>query len=176
MSRRYSNILQGTELKKAQDALETYRRTRQTKRSSLNPSVGKARPKTEIVVKPFDTDVPDKVIVSIVRASLAELKDKLGTRVKDDQVSLATGLRLTRFRPARIHLFKPSAAVPTYVKSKATGLNYIKYPGDSYSSPFGAGSNNEEESAGARAVKSALLAVYKKDYTRVWYESERISI
>jgi hypothetical protein len=82
-------------------------------------------------------------------------------------------VKLGGFRPAKINFFEPGAGLPTYVKAKGTKQNYIKYPGENYSAPFGALSDNEEEAAAAKLVKTAVLALSTKDYRRAWYNSER---
>lgn len=178
MARRYSNINQGTELKKAQDALEEYRKTRITKRGNpAIPTVGKSRPKEEVAIKPFDTSIPPLILVSVVRASLTKLKPKLTEYIKNDTTSLFNATTVKGFRAARIHYFEPTSDTRTYVASKQTGLNYIKYPGESYSCPFGCVTDTQEEAAIARIVKRSVLEIdTAKDYRRAWYESERVRV
>lgn len=177
MARRYSNINQGKELKLAQDNLETYRKTRTTKKTAANPTVGASRPKEDVAVKPFDSKTPDLILVGVVKASLVKLEPKLPGRVKKDAPALAAGTKIRGFRPARIHYFEPSSNTRTYVKSKLTGLNYLKYPGESYSSPFGALADNEEEASAAALVKTAVIQIApSKDYRRAWYQSEQFRV
>jgi hypothetical protein len=177
MSRRYSNILQGDLLKTAKDALETYRKTDHTKKTAVNPTVGSSRTKKSVVVKPFDSRTVGSIITSTTKESLTKLETVVTGRIDTTTTAIATATKNSDFRPARIHLFTPDSNTRSYVKSKITGLNYIKYPGKSYSSPFGALSENEEESAAAALVKvAALESAGNKDYKRSWYTSERFRV
>jgi len=63
------------------------------------------------------------------------------------------------------------------VQSKVTKLYYLKYTGDSFSSPFGATSDAEEELAGGTAVKNAIITLFgAADIKRVSISPEKVPV
>lgn len=74
--------------------------------------------------------------------------------------------------PCRVYLFE-SNGNRSYVQSKITKLWYLKYSGESYSSPIGKKTLNEKQ---ADAVLDAFTYLREisagKDYVRVWSKPE----
>lgn len=176
MATRYSDINRGAELKKAQEALENYRKNKTTKKLT-GGTVSRKVARTTVTVKPFDGDYTKPLIVTATQNSSEKLSSLIAGRIDSTASALATGTRIQNFRPARIHYFSPDGSNAIYVQSKATSLYYIKYPGQSYSMPFGAQSANEEEKIGSAVVKQAVLAYENlKEYRRAWITSEKYPV
>lgn len=176
MGRRYSNINEGATLKKAQDALEQFRKNKVTKRTT-GGTPGKARQTDTVAIKPFSTRTVDSIQARITKDSQTKLLSVIGTRALTTPTALATASSIKGTAAARIHYFEPTGSTRTYVKSKQTGLHYLKYPGESYSAPFGALSDIEEELEVSRLLKVGVMAIASsKEYRRAWVSSERIRV
>ena len=81
------------------------------------------------------------------------------------------------YLPARASVFVPIGNTAEYVQSRVTRLWYLKYQGKSHSLPFGATGDAEEQEAGERAAKAALLtAGANQQYFRVSIRPESIKI
>lgn len=179
MGRRYSQIKRGGEYKAALDKYVDYLQnmdTRPTKR--VQGGARGARRKLEIRhVKPFgiETQADEFYQVRCSAESLTDLGAAVGTRLTTAP-NTATIETNKKFRPARFSAFKGSGAA-TYVQSKVTGLYYLKYEGDSYSLPFGAISDTEEEAAGSKIVKAAVLTAFgAADIKRISFTPERVPV
>jgi hypothetical protein len=176
MGRRYSNINQGTELKRAQEKLAQHRANRQTKRST-GGTVGKSKSSVSVAVLPFSTKDPVLLLARITKASDAVLASALTGRYSKAQLSLDLAQKQFKFQAARIHYFQPNGNQPVYVQSKQTGLYYIKYGGENFSAPFGCLTDKEEENFASRQVKNAVLGIHtNKEYRRVWIDDERVPV
>lgn len=176
MARRYSNIYQGEELKQAQDRLEQYRKNRQTKRRT-GGTPGEKQAKFDVSILPFGGSGDVRALVSVTAKGKTNLASKLATRVSSEDKLINASEKLKGFRAARVHYFSPDGDTRQYVQSKQTGLYYLKYAGETYSSPFGCTAKTEEFAPAARTVKATVMAFEpSKSYRRAWVENERWSI
>lgn len=180
MARRYSQIKKGAEYEKALENYTTYLRntdTRPTKRLQ-GGARGNRRQTVAAAVRPFGAELASGVYLStrVGQESLTTLGGQLASRVFTQGAQLAGATKMAKFRPARVIAFRGSGAA-TYVPSKVTKLYYLKYEGDSYSAPFGATSDTEEEQAGGIAVKAAILTLFgAADIKRVSISPERVPV
>lgn len=180
MANRFSRIKQGAELNQALDNYVDYIRNaanRPTKR--MQGGTRGARRKTVVrAVIPFGVDV-DGIEVYEVRVgqdSAEALAESLGAQRLITPAADADIKRVKGFKPARVVVFAGNGSA-SYVASKITKQYYLKYEGDSYSAPFGATTETEEEAAGARLVKSAVKTQFAaKDIIRISFQPERIPI
>lgn len=176
MGKRYSNINQGAELKRAQDALTNYRRNRQTKRTT-GGTPGKSRSRIDVSVLPFGSAGTDRALVSTTGDSYTKLSTVINTRTSKDDKTIAASSKFDGFQPARLHYFSPDNDQRSYVQSKQTGLFYLRYNGINYSAPFGATAKTEEYEAAARTLKAAALAIDgNKEFRRAWIKGESFSV
>lgn len=175
MGRRYSNIKQGTELKKAQEAYEKYQKEKTTKKTN-GGTVGLSKKSKQVAVVPFSTRTIDTLLCRVTEKSLATLTPVLTTRVLTTPIAISAASVVKGAKAARFHFFEPDSDNRFYQKSKQTNQYYIKYPGQSYSAPVGALSSAEEEVEALRLVKGAAvnLLATSKAYRRFWSSSERI--
>lgn len=180
MARRYSQIKRGAEYDLALDNYLTYLRaadTRPTKR--IQGGVRGARRVTlPAAVRPFGAELSGGAYLStrIGQESSQEIGSALSTRVFTQGAQLAAAIRMQKFRPAKVSAFRGTGAA-AYVQSKVTKLYYLKYTGDSFSAPFGATSDAEEELAGGTAVKNAIITLFgAADIKRVSISPEKVPV
>jgi hypothetical protein len=180
MVRRYSQIKRGAEYDLALDNYVTYIRdaaTRPTKRLR-GGARGARRTTVAAALRPFGMELPAGTYAA-VRASqdsVTGLGSALTTRLFTSGSQLTGANPISKFTPARISAFRGSGAA-TYVQSKITKLYYLKYEGDSFSAPFGATGDAEEEQTGARAVRAAVLSVFgAADIKRVSFSPEKVPV
>lgn len=180
MSRRFSQIKKGAEYDSALDNYVDYLRnsaTRPTKRLQ-GGTRGARRELVEAAVRPFGYEggTSNFLLVKASQASLTGLGTALSTRTFTSGANLTAATSMKGFKPARVTAFRGSGAA-SYVQSKITKLYYLKYEGDSFSAPFGATSDTEEEAAGGRAVKTAILTQFaSSDIKRVSISPEKVPV
>lgn len=173
MARRYSQIKRGAEYEQALNNYVDYLRnasTRQTKRM-VGGARGSTRQTIPAALRPFGMEL-DAGAYASVRASqdsVSGLSTALTNRLFTQGANLAAAEKVYNFRPARVTAFRGTGTA-TYVQSKITKLFYLKYAGDTFSAPFGATSDTEEEATGGRAVKAAILTQFAAA------ENKRISV
>lgn len=178
MSRRNIHIRRGLEYN---TGLENYVKyltdldTRPTKR--MKGGTRGARRKFILrVLLPFGMTVTADTLVEVRVSEKSDtaLATPIGARLKKDAADLAKGLTFNKFRPARVSVFEGNGNA-TYVPSKYTKLNYLKYEGDGYSLPFGALTATEEEQDGAKAVRAGVRTTFSaSDIVRVSFSPEKV--
>ena len=180
MTRRFSQIKRGAEYNVALDNYVAYIRnseTRPTKR--MRGGIRGARRQTlAAAVRPFGIELASGVFAStrVGQDSLTALTSTVSSRLFTSGAQLTGARPLKGFKPAKISAFRGTGAA-SYVQSKVTKLYYLKYAGDSFSVPFGATSDGEEEAAGGAAVKAAVLALFgSADVKRASISPERVSV
>lgn len=179
MSRRFSQIKRGTEYNQGLDNYIDYLRnaeTRPTKRMQ-GGTRGARRRLTFRYLKPFglETAADEYYEVRASEDALTALGSAVGARLTTAPAN-ADIQSNKKFKPARVTVFAGSGSA-TYVQSKITKLYYLKYEGDTNSLPFGATSGTEEEQAGARAVKTAILSlIAASDVKRISFTPERVPV
>lgn len=179
MAPRYSNILKAAEYKVALDNyIASLRKAENNQSKRVKGGTLTDKPRTELAIVPFgiNVDAGEFIRTGTTVKSWEKLKSYLGTRVKDDQASMAKAEKKVRFHPARVTLFEPSNVAGTYKKSAKTGLFYPKRDGDTYSTPLGAASETEEFATAAAIIKAALKKAFPKSYTRVNVKAEVIPV
>jgi hypothetical protein len=180
MARRYSQIKRGAEYDLALDNYVTYIRdaaTRPTKRLQGGQR-GARRETLEAAVLPFGMELAAGTYAQtrISQSAFAGIGGALTGRVFTQGSQLAGATPLGKFRPARVSSFRGTGAA-NYVQSKVTKLYYLKYEGDSFSAPFGALTNTEEEAVGAAAVRTAIRGIFgAADIQRVSFSPEKIAV
>lgn len=180
MSNKYSQIKKGLEYQTALDNYVEYLRNpanRRTKRL-VGGTRGAQRQSRIACVLPFGIDQAggEKYLTQVSEASWNALGAVIGARLSVTQADLALSSKVSKFKPARASVFRGSGAA-SYVQSKVTKLFYLKYTGDSYSIPFGAVSEGEEEQVGSRVVKAALITGGSgSDVNRVSISPERVPV
>lgn len=180
MSRRYSQIKRGAEYDTALNNYVDYLRnaaTRQTKRLK-GGARGSTRQTVSAALRPFgmELDAGQFAQVRVSQDSVTGLGNALTTRLFTQGTQLANSEKLAKFRPAKITAFRGTGTA-TYVQSKITKLYYLKYAGDTFSAPFGALSDTEEEVVGSRAVKAAVLTNFASaDNKRVSIAPEKVPV
>ncbi|NDJ16783.1 hypothetical protein [Myxacorys almedinensis] len=180
MARRFSQIKRGAEYNKGLDNYVQYLRdseTRPTKR--LQGGVrGTRRVLLIRAVTPFGMTLSAGEVYQ-VRASqdsITGIGSAVGTTRLITPAPTADLNINKKFKPARVSAFRGSGTA-SYVQSKVTKLFYLKYEGDSFSLPFGALNETEEEADGARAVRVAVLSVFgSADIKRVSFSPERVPV
>jgi hypothetical protein len=180
MARRFSQIKRGTEYNRGLDNYVQYLRdaeNRPTKR--LQGGVRGARRELVIrAVTPFGISISAGEVYE-VRASQKSITG-IGSAVGATRLVTPSGSTTPtvnkKFKPARVSSFKGSGTA-SYQQSKVTKLYYLKYEGDSYSLPFGAISETEEEATGAKVVKAAILSAFgAADIKRISFSPERVPV
>lgn len=174
MSRYMSDIKDGEVYKLALDNYQTYLKTKtNSDKRVIGGGVVGERQRTPVLVQAFGAE--DKIIVPTSAKGFEGLKGILtAARVTE---SLTGGVEDALFKPAVFTGMATSTRASSRVKSKRTGLYYIKYggPGDSMSCAFGAKSATEEFEEGRAAVIAAFkTANATKKYIRVSVRGERI--
>lgn len=182
MARRYSDVLRGAELNQALNNYVDYIQNidnRQTKRLR-GGAPGEARPRRQVAVKPFGIEMGagEFALVGISQASYTKLSSAIGARMSITSEALGGASKLDRFKPAKVNYFEPTSdSARSYVQSKLTKLYYLKIQGDSFSAPFGATTDAEEELAGSRVVKTAVYNIApSKESRRVWFTPEKVPV
>lgn len=137
------------------------------------------RPRTKVAIKPYGKDAGGNgfILVSASRAGVDKLSPEFASRVSKDTTTKSGADSGKGFTPAKVTVFIPDNKTGTgrkYAKSEKTKLNYIKYPGTSYTCPHGALTDNEEYNAGVSAVRAAIEAKYP-DYSflRISFKNEK---
>lgn len=178
MSRRYSQIKRGAEYDTALNNYVQYLRdaeTRPTKRLQ-GGSRGARRETIPAALLPFgmDTGAGAYIAVRAGQNSVTGLGSALTNRLFTQGANLANATRVVGFKPARVSAFQGNGAA-AYVPSKITRLYYLKYEGDSFSAPFGALTATEEEQAGARLVRTAVISAFgASDIKRISFSPEKV--
>lgn len=180
MARRFSQIKRGAEYDQALDNYVAYIRnaeTRPTKRMQGGVR-GNRRETVPASVKPFGRELGtgEYALTRVSSESVNQIGTALSTRLFTTGANLTGGIRLPKFRPAKVSAFRgPGAAA--YVQSQITRLYYLKYEGDNYGAPFGATSETEEEFDGGSAVKAAILTLFAaSDIKRVSISPEKVPV
>lgn len=182
MGRRYSNIKRAVEY---EQGLNGYIRHLQGLDS--NPTVRttgtrtrrtKKKPRRLIAIRPFGQELQGGELLEtqVTREAFEKLQGKLTGRIQDSSQALGGAVRNKSLQPAKVTFFDPGSGEPYYEESKITGLHYLKYPGESYTSPFGATGENEEEYQAAKQVKAAVLTLSARDYARVSITPEKLRV
>jgi hypothetical protein len=180
MARRFSQIRRGAEYNEALDNYVAYIRnaeTRPTKRMRGGIR-GTRRQTIAASVRPFGVELASGVFAStrVGQESATELAATVSGRLFTSGTQLSGARPLAGFRPAKISAFRGTGAA-AYVQSKVTKLYYLKYAGDSFSVPFGATADAEEEAAGGAVVKAAVLALFGgADIKRASISPERVKV
>lgn len=180
MARRYSKIKQGAEYKKGLDAYTDYLKnadTRPTKRLQ-GGTRGARRELLRRAVIPFGMSVTAGQVYQV--SASKKSSDAIGSAVSANRLiepgNSADIVVNRKFKPARVSAFKGNGAA-NYVRSKVTQLFYLKYEGDSYSLPFGAINETEEEATGAKVVKAAIIGVFgAADIQHISFSPERVPV
>lgn len=180
MARRFSQIKRGAEYEVALNNYVDYLQNAQTRPSKrLQGGIRGARRITlPAAVRPFGIELPAGTFLEtrVGQESNQELSSVVATRLFTSGANLAAATRTEKFRPARAAAFRGTGAA-AYVQSKVTKLYYLKYTGDSFSIPFGATSDAEEEFAGSTAVKNAIITLFgAADIKRVSITPERVPV
>ncbi len=163
MATRYSQIKRGAEYDTALDNYVQYLRdsaTRPTKRLR-GGSRENRRALIRAAVRPFGlpVDADELIEVKASAASGTALGPTLGVRLIRSGAELASAQSVRGFRPARLSAFRGTGAAE-YAQSKVTKLWYLKYAGDSFSLPFGALTETEEQGVAARALKAQIITFF----------------
>ncbi len=158
MGLKYSNIKKAAEYQEGLGNYIKYLRNEENNRSKrlTGGSRTSRRDLTTVVVHPFalDFDADFWVSSKVNRTQVAALKTLVNNRFADAAASVAQGISLAGFKPARLTTFRGSGNA-TYEPSKITKLYYLKYEGETQSAPFGANTAAEEETEIARTIKAA---------------------
>jgi len=181
MATRYSDVRRGAELNKALTNYAAYLQNASTRPSKRlqGGTVERTIAKKNVTVRPFSLDndtTKPKVLVQATVQGLSTsggLLAKLTTRIDETP---GTDFRLEGgFSPAKVSYFKPTGTTRTYVQSKITKLFYLKYPGTTYSIPFGALSDTEEFETAKALVKADVLEIDPTlNYRRVSISGEKV--
>ena len=180
MVKRYGQIKKGLEYETALNNYVEYLRNpanRTTKRMT-GGTRGERRDIIKGAVLPFgiDASAGQYYLVSVSVKSNTAIGASVSSRLFTSGTNLTGADKLSKFSPAKAQVFRGSGAA-SYQQSKVTKLWYLKYEGDSYSIPFGALTETEEEQTGARLVRSALLSGGSaSDVNRVSIVSERVPV
>lgn len=181
---RYSDIRRGGELKEALTNYVKYLEdmdTRQTKRQKGGSTDRKVLKPIRVDVIPFGMKMPTTTPKFTVKASGkglgtdSPLKDILNGRVDLTVAETSSEVSGEDFRPAKVTVFKGNGK-GDYKQSKVTKLYYIKYPGETYSAPFGAKTEAEEYQTGVKEVRTKAAEDLKSaDFFRISFKPEIIN-
>lgn len=178
MTRRFSDIKRALEYKTGLDNYVDYLTnldTRQTKRL-VGGTRGARRRTVRAALLPFgmDLEAGQYAAVRIGEKSNTAIGTNLGTRLYTSGAQLDGAIAFGGFRPAKLAVFRGTGAA-TYVPSKITKLQYLKYTGDTYTIPFGALTEAEEEAVGLDAVKGSITTLFAgADILRMSYQPEKV--
>lgn len=178
MPRRYSNIKKGTAYKRALDNYIEYLTNPPPSKRLTGGNVGTKKPMTAGVVTPFGKEMSgtSSALVTMSQRSLDEFGAQFSNRLRTGAQALGDSTKLTGYKPAKANIFRSSGGTRSYEQSKITKLWYLKYEGESFSLPFGAIADNEEESAAGATIKQTILASLTGEYSRVSISSEKIKV
>ena len=192
MAERFKQVKKGGELKKALDTYTQYlsdANSRQTRRLTGQGTPGTRGKSQSVGIRLFGADMAaDKYIISRVSeaalgasganfdnvAGIGTGTDKRAEYTIDeaDVVAEPTGFK----KAARLTVFVPNAEASRYVRSKFTGLYYIKYGGKSFTTPFGRKQNVDGTTERFADARAQMLAALKGDgpgqFTRVSIREE----
>jgi len=181
---KFSDIRRGGELKEALTNYVKYlddMSTRQTKRQKGGAVDAEAVKSIKIDLIPFGIKMPTTTPKFTVRASGkglgagSPLRESLSGRVDLSVAETSSEVSGEDFRPAKVTVFKGSGA-GKYVQSKVTKLYYIKYPGDTYSAPFGAKTEAEEYQTGIKEVRTKITEnLTSAKFVRISFKPEIIN-
>ena len=182
MAGRFSDIKNAAEYKRALDNYVDYLQNIENRPSKRlqGGTPGETKVRQSVVVRPFGADFGSAsgFITTASKDSVERWKDTISQRILIAENQLANAQVRKGFRAARLQIFEPDNSGGTgrqYVQSKITKLYYLKYPGTNYAVPFGATSEAEEQSKGAKDAKNAILKKMQNlDYKRVSVRPEKV--
>lgn len=154
---RFSRIRQGARLGQAQTRYIQWLQQSATRPQRIGQGTARG-PQVTLYLEPFGKDMPTGVL-AVGRASNEArtiMSAAVGTRA---QVSAPTngGQKIPGFSPAKVILFVRTGN-GTVATSEITGLQYLKYTGNSHSHPYGRGTDTSLEYEEFNEIKAALLA------------------
>jgi hypothetical protein len=190
MGRRFADINRAAEIKFAADNLAAYRASVLTRQSPRVTGVGTPKTKKSklVSIRPFSAALAVgniylvKRTTEILDGGVAQPRTPFGQGVFDnyyDDTPVAGAQTPPKgFSPARANVFVPIVdSLPTYVKSKFTGLFYPKTPGTANSYPIGrntTGTGTDDEAETKATIKGAVLTTTGLVAgTRVSFSDER---
>ncbi len=152
-----------------------------------NPEIAKQenpvtnRPASQpLYIEPFSFDMPADYYVKVsastpvVTARLAAINTG-GVRTLATLATGDIGLRVARFRPAKIIITTGRRATGTREVSKTSGLPYKAYGGNRSSIPFGRATAAEEIAVAFNTIRNAILGTPADPNLRVTLYPERYS-
>jgi hypothetical protein len=191
MARRFSDIYKGAENAQALRNLNNYKENVAQKGSKRlrggTRDRTRIRDRREVFIKPFGSNTTTTfkgyavMIANPEQPTSAKFTENLVTPGRillsvTPEDSANWDEAPDGYQPAKVTIFVPAGGTPTYVQSKLTKLYYLKYPGNSYNCGFGALTDAEEFTAGARAVKSAFKADFNQANFRANITPEKFAV
>lgn len=120
------------------------------------------RPPSQLLyIEPFSFDLAETQYVkvsassTVVTARLSAVNTG-GTRVMTTLASNDTGIRIARFRPAKLMILTGRSTTGTPKTSKTSGLPYKAYGGNRSSIPFGRKASGEDQNQAFDIIKAAI--------------------
>lgn len=129
----------------------------------------------DIVVIPFSFDIPtgETILTKVSQRSWTPLSTAIGTFA--DVTIPATGAKKRPgFKAAKVVYFTSATRTVSTPVSNRTGLEYMKYEGETYTAPFGRAGANDDEYDVYMQIRSALLPSTYTGIRRVSLTVERV--
>jgi hypothetical protein len=157
MADRYSDILRGSQLKKALDNYLKYL----AGETDRQPNIGKGKARPALIalyVRPFGTALATKQFAKVSgdETFWKNNKPKFKDYTQDELLTGTpdeTSLKLKGFRPARLSYKTNIGTTGTEKTSNVTKMKYLSYGGTSSSAPFGNKATSVSEGAAFEALK-----------------------
>jgi hypothetical protein len=180
MGNRYSDIRRAGKLQPALDRYIQYLQGTLSRPSRVGTQGARGATQT-VYVYPFGFDLAASQILSArvdpdhltVLQSFVNAPTGAGVSTSIGANSTAS---ISKFRAARVVLFRNQTRSVQVATSDITGLEYLKYNGDRYSCPFGRddAASTADQYDVFQEIKSALLAVSGFEVNRVSLTRERL--
>lgn len=166
MGKRFSRIRQAQRLEAALTHYDQWLVAAKPVKTGTPATKGKS---TTLYVIPFNVDIGATELVpsSYIESTASDaLKTEIGARVLSALTTGTHAVTLKNFKAARIQQVTPGASAPSYVPSKITGTQYIKYSKSTVSVPFGRTAVTTEEAEGTAfsSLKATVAVSPKKAY------------
>lgn len=165
MARRYSDIKRGAKLQQAFTNLQAYEAAAATRPSKIGTRGARGLNKT-VYIAPFTTHIDaDEIVQARVKPEAFTIISPAilgGTTKADIAETLGAKSLVTfpSFRASRIVFFQNASRIATVTRSERTNMEYLKYTGNTYSCPFGATVDADDEMEAFLDIKAALLTTF----------------